>query len=70
MVKPWLADLAVLGFNLAGSIILSYPEQVDIAHSLILSPSHHPDMTEILLKRKQAIYRAQDFKFKDFLQKM
>ena len=48
-VKRWLADLAVPSLRPIRSRISR--NRGSIAHSLSLSTSHRPDMTEILLKR-------------------
>ena len=44
------ANLVVLGFISAHGYLSSY-EQGSIAHSLSVSPSHHPYMTKIQLKK-------------------
>ena len=48
--KCWPADLVVLRSILGGGNLFSH-QQGSIAHSFHYVPSHHPDMTEILLKR-------------------
>ena len=52
-VKHWPANLAVPGSRPAEGGNLSNRGQRSIPHSLSLSPSHRPDMTEILLKRHE-----------------
>ena len=47
----WPDDLVVPGMNPSGGGNLFNPKQGSIAHSLPLSPSHGPFMTETLLKR-------------------
>ena len=49
-VKCWPADLVVPSSIPAGGNVLNH-KQGFIAYSLWLSPSHHPDMTEIPKKR-------------------
>ena len=44
------SDHGVAGSNPAGGEILPEPKQRFIAQSLSCSPSHHLEMTEILLK--------------------
>ena len=52
-VKPWPADLAdQCSISTEGGYLFKCT-QGSIAHSLSSSASHHPDMTEILLKRMQ-----------------
>ena len=48
LVKLWPADLAVPGLSPAQGEIFSIVNRGAIAHSLSLSSSHRPDMTEIL----------------------
>ena len=55
-VECWHTDLAVLGSSPAISGNLFNSEGGSIAQRLSLSPSHHPDMTEILLKRTQVVH--------------
>ena len=50
-VKPWPADLVVVGSSPAGGGDLFNCNRGSIAHSLSISSTHHPDLTEILLKR-------------------
>ena len=50
-VKQWPADLVVPGLRPTQGGNLFNCKWGFIAHSLSLSPTHHPDMTEILLKR-------------------
>ena len=49
-VKRWPTDLALSGSNPAEGNIFNR-KRCSIAHSLSLSNSHRPDMTEILLNR-------------------
>ena len=50
-VKPWPADLVVVGSSPAGGRDLFNGNRGSIAHSLSLLSTHHPDLTEILLKK-------------------
>ena len=50
-VKRWPTDLAVPSSSPARGEDLFDHKRGSIAHSLSLSPTHRPDMTEILLKR-------------------
>ena len=52
-VKCWPTDLAVLGCRPAGGCNLLNHKRGSIAHSLLLSLTHHPHLTEILLKRTE-----------------
>ena len=49
--KCWPADLAVMGLIPARGRNVFSGKLDSTTNSLSLSPSHHPDMTEILLKR-------------------
>ena len=49
--KRWPTDLAVPGSSPTGGGNRFNCERSFIGYSLSLSNSHHPDMTEILLKR-------------------
>ena len=50
-VKVWPTDLAVMGSIPAWGEDLFYRKRGSIAHSLSLSSTHHPDITEILSTR-------------------
>ena len=52
-LKHWPADLAVTEASPALGGYLFNPKQGPIAHSLSLSPTHHPDMTEIFWKGRE-----------------
>ena len=52
-VKHWPADLVVPGLRPAGGRnVFNH-----IANSLSISPTHRPDITEILLKKQGSSYR-------------
>ena len=48
-VKRWPSDIAVSVSSTARGGDLFNRKRGSIAHSLSLSPAHHPDMTEILV---------------------
>ena len=50
-VKSWPADQGVTGSSSIRDGYLSSSNQGSIAHSLLISLTHPPDMNEILLKR-------------------
>ena len=50
-VKHWPPDLAFVSSSPARGEIISTVNEVSIAHSFSLSSTHHPDMTELLLKK-------------------
>ena len=52
-VKRWPTDLAAAGSSPSCGRDLFNCKGGSITHSLSLSTSHHPDMTERLLKRKK-----------------
>ena len=52
-VKRWSTDLAVPGSSPTWGDDLPNRKQGSFAHSPSLSPAHHPNMTELLLKRTQ-----------------
>ena len=49
------SDHGIAGSNPAGGEILPEPKLRFIAQSLSSSPSHHPEMTEILLKGRKTL---------------
>ena len=61
-VKHWPAALAVLGLRPAGGENLFNQDLGFIAHSLSFSSSHHPNMTEVLLKRTKKSHILSIFK--------
>ena len=57
------SDHGVAGSNPAGGEILPEPKQRFIAQSLSCSPSHHLEMTEILLKGRKTLTHPSIQKF-------